>query len=90
MGTHLEKMIHDVLSLAAQVASAQITQAYPAPPPKSRAVRKRDKVLQTLEKASAKSEVILIRLMECGKLQPGSLERVTLNYIMPASPMILP
>lgn len=48
-----------------------------APAPKTRAVRKCEKMLQTLRKASAKSEVILVKLVERGKLQPGSLNRVS-------------
>ena len=49
---------------------------HPAPGPRTRAVRKRGKMLQSLQKASAKSEAILLKLVECGKLQPGSIDRV--------------
>lgn len=32
---------------------------------------------QTIEKASTKAETILVKLVECGKLLPGSLDRVS-------------
>ena len=50
--------------------------SHPAPAPQARAVRKREKMLQSLQKATAKSELILLKLVECGKLQPGSIDRV--------------
>ena len=39
-------------------------------------MRKHEKMLQSLQKASAKSDVILLKLVECGKLQPGSIDKV--------------
>ena len=61
-----ESLIADQLSVKSHVA----------PSPRTRAVRKRIKMLQSLQKASAKSEVILLKLVECGKLQPGSIDKV--------------
>lgn len=48
----------------------------PVPGPRTKAMRKRGKMLQSLQKAGAKSEVILLKLVECGKLQPGSIDKV--------------
>ena len=52
-------------------------QRHPTPPPKSRAERRRGKMQQTIEKAGAKAEAILRKLVESGKLQPGSLGKVS-------------
>ena len=50
--------------------------SHPVPSPRTRAARKREKMLQSLQKASAKSEVFLMKLVKCGKLPPGSIDRV--------------
>ena len=51
-------------------------QRYPAPPSRTRDIKRRTKMQQSIEKAGTKAETILIKLVECGKLLPGSLDRV--------------
>ena len=57
-------------------ATQYAMQRYPTPPPRTRAVRLRMKMEQRLEKAGAKAEAILTKLMQSGKLLPGSLDKV--------------